>query len=70
MLYGGLRLSVFVIITPSVAFGGPGSSSKNSSASTRTRRISPVSMYMRSEIGESRSSCWEGTWSGSDSGGV
>ncbi len=42
--------------TPSVAFGGPGSSSQNSSLSTRTRTISPWSMYRRSASGESSSS--------------
>jgi hypothetical protein len=41
---------------PSVAFGGPGSSSQNSSLSTRTRTISPWSMYRRSDSGESSSS--------------
>lgn len=43
------------VATPSAARGGPGSSSQNSSASTRTRKTSPWSMYMRSATGVSRS---------------
>lgn len=51
MLYGA-RLWV---VASDRAFGGPGSSSQNSSLSTRTRTISPWSMYIREAVGVSRS---------------
>jgi hypothetical protein len=54
-IYGALFGSRFSC-TPSAALGGPGSSSQNSSDSTRTRTASPWSMYMRSATGVSSSS--------------
>jgi hypothetical protein len=53
----GARLvpdSAVASVTP---FGGPGSKSKKSSASTRARRTSPVSMYILEVSGVSRSMC-------------
>jgi hypothetical protein len=54
MLYGG-RFASCASRTPSEAFGGPGSSSTNSSASTRTRTTSDASIYIREDVGVSKS---------------